>query len=270
MLESSGRYFMARAQTIPKEAGQLLNGRVDGKARKIRFSTLREHKRGYAMLLPLAESGNAKAQLELGKFLLRGSRSAVDHKAGAAWIERAAEQGIDEAQHVIATYYLELYESWKDRRVENLHLAHGWMKKAADQGYFWALLNNPLESCTLAAQNQMEAEFHQTLAAAEAGDLMAKRHLWVLYLGGCGVKPDKKKAASWLKKFNDQHKRLMPALRKRAAAGDEDARQQIEALDFSSALPPFKPSKSKKTPVVRFTGLPSRNKKKPTSSKSKQ
>lgn len=252
MLESSGRHFMARAQKIIKEAGQLLNGRVDGKAKKIHFPTLRDQKRGYAMLLPLAESGNAKAQLELGKFLLRGSRSAVDHKAGAGWVERAAEQGLDEAQHVIATYYLELYESWQDRRVENLHLAYGWMKKAADQGYFWALMNNPLASCTLAYQKEAEAEFRQTLAAAEAGDLMAKRHLWVLYLGGCGVKPDKKKAASWLKKFEVQRRSLLPALRKRAAAGDDKARQQIEDLDFSSALPPFKPSKAKKTRVVRF------------------
>ena len=53
---------MRKADKILAEAERLLEGWHDEKADRYILATEEERRKGYAVLLPLAESGNAKAQ----------------------------------------------------------------------------------------------------------------------------------------------------------------------------------------------------------------
>jgi TPR repeat protein len=85
-------------------------------------------------------------------------------------------------------------------------------------------------------QQQAETEFKQTLTAAEAGDAMAQRMLWIKYLAGHGVKRDEDKANFWLKTFEHQKDAFLGELKQRADAGDREARIQHLLLSAKSAL----------------------------------
>jgi len=264
---------MSRAEKILSDATRLLEPWYDKKANKTWFPTAPQRKKGYAMLLTLAEEGHTDAQLKIGQCLLDGNGIAKDKKSGAAWIERAAEQGYSEAQYWIARYYVELYTEGEDRCEENLILANKWARAAIENGFPVILMGGLPEQCTLAFQEEAEREFNETRIAAEAGDAFAQRSMWIKYLGGCGVKRDAEKAACWLAKFEKQKEKLKRDLLRQAEAGDKDAREQYEALNIKSALPPFEPakqSKAKKKRATRFTAPSKSNKKKSTRSKSKR
>ena len=264
---------MGRAEKILSDAARLLEPWYDKKANKTRFPTAIQRKKGYAILVTLAEEGHTDAQLKIGQCLLDGNGIAKDKKSGSAWIERAAEQGYSEAQYWIARYYVELYTEGEDRREQNLILANKWARAALENGFPGILMGGLPEQCTLAFQEKAEREFNETRIAAEAGDAFAQRSMWIKYLGGCGVKRDAEKAAFWLAKFEKQKERLKRDLLRRAKAGDGDAREQYEALGVESALPPFEPtnrSRAKKTRTARSAALSKQKKKKPSRLKSKR
>jgi TPR repeat protein len=245
---------MRKADKILAEAERLLEGWHDEKADRYILATEEERRKGYAVLLPLAESGNAKAQLKLGQCFLRGNGVAEDKKLAVKWLERAAKQGLDDAQYELGSYYLKLYESWQDRRVSNLRLAHKWIKKASDQGYYWVRLHGALEQCTLAYQRRARAQFRQVLAAAEAGNAEAQHAVFVGYLGGYGVKADAEKAAFWHRKFEEQQDDYLGELKQRADAGDEEADIQHALHSTKAALMKKDKRKKKGTSARRKPG----------------
>ena len=76
---------------------------------------------------PLAEQGNAKAQLMLGVIYHRGRR---DFKTAAQWYRRAAEQGNAKAQEELGGLYRFGIGVPKDSKA-----AAQWIRRAAEQGY---------------------------------------------------------------------------------------------------------------------------------------
>jgi hypothetical protein len=81
------------------------------------------------LLRPLAEKGNAEAQLELGLMYRDGNGVPQDAVAGAQWMLRSAEQGHPPAQFFVAGAFL------RGRGVpEDEAKAAEWMLRAAKQG----------------------------------------------------------------------------------------------------------------------------------------
>ena len=65
----------------------------------------RDYGRALALLAPLAEQGNAVAQLKLGVIFSRGKTGSPDHVAALGWFTKAAEQGQVEAQFELGRIY---------------------------------------------------------------------------------------------------------------------------------------------------------------------
>ncbi len=89
-----------------------------------------------ALLTPLAEQGNAFAQLNLAWLTFEGDGTAANATQAAKWYRLAAEQGDENAQYNLGV----MYENGKgvDR---DLTEAANWWRKAARQGYADAQYN---------------------------------------------------------------------------------------------------------------------------------
>jgi TPR repeat protein len=88
------------------------------------------------LLSPLADAGEAKAQIVLAEIHAHGLGRPVDGEVALAWILRAAGQGDMTAQAIAAGYYLQGIGTKPDR-AQGLH----WFALAAAQGHPAALHN---------------------------------------------------------------------------------------------------------------------------------
>jgi uncharacterized protein len=82
------------------------------------------------LLRPLADQGNADAQIYLGFMYLNGRGVPQDDAAAATWYRRAAEQG-----HPLAQSNLGLSCEYGRGVPRDDAVALSWYRKAADQGY---------------------------------------------------------------------------------------------------------------------------------------
>jgi TPR repeat protein len=81
------------------------------------------------LLIPLATSGDAAAQAEMGTLYQNGLGVPASFVTAATWFERAADQGNPDAQFALGILY------WRGVGVrENLVMAHMWLSLAAAQG----------------------------------------------------------------------------------------------------------------------------------------
>ncbi len=110
-----------------------------------------------ALFQPLAEDGDASAQVALGVMFDNGQGVAQDYAEAVKWYRLAAEQGNADGQVALGTMY------------DN---AHG------------------------VAQDDKEAVKWYRLAAQQ-GDSVAQYNLGVMYKNGRGVPPDAKRAYLW-------------------------------------------------------------------------
>ena len=65
----------------------------------------RDYGRALALLTPLADQGNAVAQLKLGIIFSGGKAGSPDHVAALRWFTKAAEQGQVDAQFELGRIY---------------------------------------------------------------------------------------------------------------------------------------------------------------------
>lgn len=79
-------------------------------------------------LKPLAEQGNAIAQLLLGDLLLQGRGVPQNHAEAAKLLRKSADQGMPEAQSALGMLYLKGHGVGRDERQ-----AASWFRKAAEQ-----------------------------------------------------------------------------------------------------------------------------------------
>jgi TPR repeat protein len=86
----------------------------------------RNYGRALALLAPLAEQGNAVAQLKLGIIFSCGKTGSPDHVAALGWFTKAAEQGQVDAQFELGR----IYRDGLGTRVDG-NAAVSWLERAA-------------------------------------------------------------------------------------------------------------------------------------------
>ncbi len=137
-------------------------------------------------LSPLAEKGNAAAQLKLGKMYSLGQGVESEKTEAARWFHLAAKQGVAEAQTVLG--YLCLTGEGVS---QNSDLAIEWTRKAAAQG-----------------------------------DATAQYNLSVMYGDDFGVKKNPAESLKWLRKSAEQRDgQALLALGSRYAQGKEGVKK---------------------------------------------
>ena len=92
-------------------------------------TTRGDYQTTFKFLLPLAEQGNALAQMMLGVMYAKGLGVKQDDVEAVKWYRKAAEQGYAPAQLVLGALYL----SGNGVQV-NKSLAKEWFGKACDNG----------------------------------------------------------------------------------------------------------------------------------------
>lgn len=194
------------------------------------------------MLLPLAKSGSARAQFEVGKIYSKGKSETDTISFGKAiyWLQKAAEQRFLKAQYNLAILYDKgIYDKgtlvrdgkkavyWyqqaanagvdraqdalgmKYHKGEGVPLDHekafSLFKKAAEQGYPPAQFN--LGSAYfegLGVKKNVQKGILFWMKSARNGDLSAQFNLGTAHEEGKHVKQDINKAIFWFKKGAEQ------------------------------------------------------------------
>jgi len=154
----------------------------------------RDYVRALALLAPLAEQGDAVAQLKLGIIFSRGKTGTPDPVAALRWFTRAAEQGQVEAQFELGRIYRDGLGTRADGDA-----AVSWLQRAAEKGAPHAL--NALGELYLGHQNVAQdfaAARSWFLRGAQAGNAPSMHNLGVIYALGLGVAQDEIEAFKWL------------------------------------------------------------------------
>ena len=118
------------------------------------------------ILRPLAEQGNALAQLGLGLMYANGQGVPQDYAQAVVWYRKAAEQGDADAQTIIALMYINGHGVSQDYAQALI-----WYRKAADQGNGSAQLGLGLMYANGhgVPQDYVRARMWFDIAAAAAG-----------------------------------------------------------------------------------------------------
>jgi len=146
--------------------------------------------------LPLAEQGQADAQVFLGFLYENGQGVPQDYVQAADWYRKAAEQGQPGAQ-----YNLGLLYHIGQGVPQDYAQAAAWFRKAAAQGqplaqYNLGFLYNHGQGVP---QDYVQARKWYRKAAAQ-GYALAQNNLGTLYNHGQGVPQDYAQAAKWYRK----------------------------------------------------------------------
>ncbi len=129
------------------------------------------------LLFPLAEQGNARAQLNLGVMYNNGWGVTQNDAEAAKWFRKAAEQGLANAQYLVGNMYV----------LQDYLEAVKWYRLAADQGldiaqYALGLMYDIGENVP---QDYAEAVKWYRLAA-DQGHVSAQYNLGLMYGRGRG------------------------------------------------------------------------------------
>src|SRR5262249_21784042 len=91
-----------------------------------RVYALKDYSAGFKEFTPLAEQGNAEAQLYLGKMYMQGQGVLKDPDEAVKWFKASGEQGNADAQFFLGTIYL----------LPRKDITQGlmWMRLSAEQG----------------------------------------------------------------------------------------------------------------------------------------
>src|SRR6266568_1498830 len=148
-----------------------------------------------------AERGDPRQQCLLGLIYSLSKRSgAQDYAKAVYWFRKAAEQGLAEAQYLLAECYQR-----GDGVAKDAAEAARWYRKAAEQGYANAQYN--LGNCYYdgegVAKDQSES-VKWMLKAAEQGFPLAQFNLALCYHAGKGVAQDYTESVKWMRKAAEQ------------------------------------------------------------------
>jgi uncharacterized protein len=154
----------------------------------------RNYARALQLLAPLAEQGDAVAQLKLGIIFSRGKVNSPDHGAALRWRTKAAKQGQAEAQFELGR----IYRDGLGTRVDGKVAAY-WFGRAAEKDTSHAI--NALGELYLGHQD-VPQDFAIArswfLRGARLGNSASMYNIGVLYAFGQGVVQDDIEAFKWL------------------------------------------------------------------------
>ncbi|MHA1158319.1 MAG: tetratricopeptide repeat protein [Alphaproteobacteria bacterium] len=157
------------------------------------FSRLDTSDYANKILRPIAEAGNAAAQIELARLYAEGTGMLPDFGESVWWFRRAGEQGNANAQYRLGKMFRNRAKSSEDN-----DKAVKWFRLAAEQGHAEA-------QCVFAGMhaNGMGVALDKSAAAgwyqrsAEQGHPDAQLHLGTMYAKGDGVREDLGQALAW-------------------------------------------------------------------------
>ena len=110
------------------------------------------------------------------------------------YYEKAAEQGIADAQYALA----QVYSALKDVPAEKKARAREWMMRAARAGFDTAQLDMGLWLVNgYNGPRDYEAGYRWLSIAAARGNVVAQNRLAHLYINALGTAPDPIEAAKW-------------------------------------------------------------------------
>jgi len=183
-----------------------------------------------ALWQPLAQQGNSRADIGMGKIYDSGLGVPKDPAQATVWFQKAANQGDAEGECLLGGRYVQGYGGLRHDVSQGLAL----MEKAADHGnancaqQIGELYRNGLFG---APKNLVRAAaWHRR--GAEMGDTLAEGRLGTDYQFGIGVQQNSSQAAYWYRKEVEQ-------MRKDAEQGNVAAQLNLgESYETaSSGLP---------------------------------
>jgi uncharacterized protein len=158
----------------------------------IRYA-VRDYARAIELLTPLADRGDAVAQMQLGLIYARGEGVARDDTAAIDWLTRAAEQGQSEAQFELGIMHRDGSGTPIDGK-----LAIHWFERAAERGAphaFNAIGEMYLGHQDIAQDYEMALIWFFRGAQLENAD--ALYNVGIRYALGQGVERDEIEAYKW-------------------------------------------------------------------------
>jgi TPR repeat protein len=167
-----------------------------------------------------AESGDKRAQYNLGVMLLKGTGVEKDVAAALKWHRRSAEQGYPAAQHGLGVMY------YRGQGVGQDHTeAAKWFRKAAEQDFAQAQLNLGVMYYTGQGLAKDGAEVVKWISLAAAKGLAeAQYRLGSMYAKGLIFKADRREAARWFEKASKSgHAKSASALAAMGTAAEAPA-----------------------------------------------
>jgi len=231
-----------------------------------------QHEQGLVQLRPLAEQGDALAQLLMATILDEGKLVPQDQVQALAWYRKAAAQGVAQAQNELGRalsngslprddaqaviWYRKAAEQGHSVAQLNLGIAYWngtgvsrdhaeavvWFRKAAEQGLGWGqyYLGSAYHSGLGAPKDSVLAA-QWWRKAAEQGYVDAQNDLGALYVKGLGVTRDYARAASWFAQAaqsgnENAAKNLQAVLRKLPASRLRTATEIREKPDAAAAV----------------------------------
>ena len=145
--------------------------------------------------LPLAEQGDAPAQLKVGNLYARGEGVSKDYFEAMKWYRQAAKQDLPEAQFELGKYY-DKGRGVPPDEVEALR----WYRLAAERGHAAAQANLGLmyaEGRGVPQDSGTAVRWFQR--AAQQGNATGQANLGFGYLFGQGTAQNLGKAVKWLR-----------------------------------------------------------------------
>lgn len=155
------------------------------------------YKKTISLVRPLADNGNPRAQVMLGRCYENGLGVKQDMAVAAQWFQLAAEQNYPEAQ-VLLAYCYETGSGVPKNPQQVMNL----MTRAANAGNAEAQFNlaiNYSQGINGAPKNEQES-FRYASLAAQQGYAQAERFLGACYEYGFGVNADPALSQQWYQK----------------------------------------------------------------------
>ncbi|MBY8603345.1 tetratricopeptide repeat protein [Burkholderia arboris] len=187
---------VALAVLILGSAGTALAGQLEDADRAFQRT---DYATALALWRPLAEQGNARAEVGLGKLYDSGFGVPKDPAQATVWFQKAANQGDAEGECITGLGYV----IRAGDQLQDVSRGVALMKKAVDHGnagcanQIGELYRNGLFGVP---KDHVEAvAWHRR--GAEMGDALAEGRLGTDYELGIGVRQDSAQAAYWHGKF---------------------------------------------------------------------
>lgn len=157
----------------------------------------------YARMKPLADSGDALAQVAIAEACFYGKGTPTNRIAAVRWYRAAAEAGDAEGQSSLGYCLLHGYGCEKNARE-----AVEWYSRAVRQGNLAAM--NGLAFCHLhgyGVEKDVTKGFEFAMKAAERGHAASQTLVGECYLDGIGVERNVERAETWLYRAARQNNR---------------------------------------------------------------
>ncbi|MGQ0657676.1 MAG: SPOR domain-containing protein [Chromatiales bacterium] len=154
----------------------------------------------FRILQPLANQGDAAAQVTLGIMYDYGQGVPEDDAKALDWYSKAALHGTSNLQHNLGVKYFEGVDVPRDYRQ-----AENWWRMAADSGFAESQYSlGELYAWGVGLKKDEREAVKWYRLAADQGHTMAQYRLGVMYAAGRGVAIDYPQAYAWLRRAAGQ------------------------------------------------------------------